>query len=131
MAIFALAVAVMRETFHPKLIPMPIGIISATFSLGVSLGFLAGGALLSVVHFTVAFFTVAPILGLPCGYALRCTPQRDFGIVTSMHSLIRVIGNAVGACLAQTVLDASKATRLLTLHDGASLSSSLAHGAPR
>lgn len=64
MATFPLAFAIIRQTFQPRLIPMAIGIVSAMFSIGVSLGFIGGGALLLVMKWNEIFFVIAPIVAI-------------------------------------------------------------------
>jgi EmrB/QacA subfamily drug resistance transporter len=61
MGMFPLAFGIVRDTFPKRLIPVAIGIISAMFSIGVSVGLLGGGYIVSVFSWRDAFYIVAPL----------------------------------------------------------------------
>jgi MFS family permease len=60
MGMFTLAFGIVRDTFPRDRIPVAIGIISAMFSVGVSIGLLGGGYITSVANWTDAFHVVTP-----------------------------------------------------------------------
>jgi MFS family permease len=60
MGMFVLGFGIVRDTFPRERIPVAIGIISAMFSVGVSIGLLGGGYITSVAHWTDAFHVVTP-----------------------------------------------------------------------
>lgn len=64
MGMFPLAFGIVRDTFPRKQVPMAIGIISAMFSVGVSIGLLGGGWLVSVMNWKNAFWVVAPLMAI-------------------------------------------------------------------
>eukprot|EP01028_Stygiella_incarcerata_P007968 TRINITY_DN332_c1_g1_i2.p1 TRINITY_DN332_c1_g1~~TRINITY_DN332_c1_g1_i2.p1 ORF type:complete len:634 (-),score=187.70 TRINITY_DN332_c1_g1_i2:812-2713(-) len=64
MSTFPLAIGIIRDTFAPEHIPMAIGLVSAMFSIGVSVGLLGGGALLKVVEWNEIFFIMSPFIFL-------------------------------------------------------------------
>ena len=65
MGMFTLAFGIVRDTFPRERIPVAIGMISAMFSVGVSIGLIGGGYITSVAKWTDAFFIVSPFfLGL-------------------------------------------------------------------
>jgi EmrB/QacA subfamily drug resistance transporter len=62
MGMFPLAFGMVRDTFPRKQIPMAIGIISAMFSVGVSIGLVGGGYIVSVFSWRDCFYIVIPLL---------------------------------------------------------------------
>ncbi len=60
MGMFTLAFGIVRDTFPRDKIPVAIGLISAMFSVGVSIGLLGGGYITSVANWTDAFHVVTP-----------------------------------------------------------------------
>jgi MFS family permease len=62
MSTFPLAIGIIRDTFAPQHIPMAIGLVSAMFSIGVSVGLLGGGAMLKVVEWNEIFFIMSPFI---------------------------------------------------------------------
>jgi EmrB/QacA subfamily drug resistance transporter len=64
MGMFPLAFGIVRDTFPRRMVPMAIGIISAMFSVGVSVGLLGGGWLVSVMSWKNAFWVVSPLMAL-------------------------------------------------------------------
>jgi MFS family permease len=55
MGMFTLAFGIVRDTFPPEKTPMAIGIVSAMFSVGVSIGLVVGGWITSIGTWTDAF----------------------------------------------------------------------------
>lgn len=64
MGMFPLAFGIIRDTFPRRLVPMAIGIISAMFSVGVSIGLLAGGYIVAVLSWRDCFYIVTPLLAI-------------------------------------------------------------------
>jgi len=62
MGMFVLSFGIIRDTFPKRLIPVAIGLISAMFSVGVSIGLLAGGYIVSVLSWRDSFYIVAPLM---------------------------------------------------------------------
>ncbi|QLH74335.1 MAG: MFS transporter [Methanomassiliicoccales archaeon] len=62
MGIFPLAFGIVRDTFPRRMVPMAIGIISAMFSVGVSIGLLGGGWVVSNYDWRTAFDIVWPLM---------------------------------------------------------------------
>jgi MFS family permease len=60
MGMFTLAFGIVRDTFPKDKIPVAIGMISAMFSVGVSIGLVGGGYITSVARWTDAFHVVLP-----------------------------------------------------------------------
>jgi MFS family permease len=61
LAMFPLAFGLVRDTFPPKTVPVAIGLISAMFSIGVSVGLLGGGWIVSEFSWRDAFYIVTPL----------------------------------------------------------------------
>ena len=64
MGMFPLSFGIVRDSFPKKQIPVAIGIISAMFSVGVSLGLLGGGYIVSVLSWRDSFYIVAPLFAV-------------------------------------------------------------------
>jgi len=64
MGIFPLAFGIIRDTFPRRLVPMAVGIISAMFSVGVSIGLLGGGWVVSHWDWKTAYDIVWPLMAL-------------------------------------------------------------------
>ena len=64
MGMFPLAFGIIRDTFPREKMPTAIGIVSAMFSVGVSVGLLGGGYITSVSHWYDAFHIVTPFFAL-------------------------------------------------------------------
>jgi len=62
MGVFVLAFGIIRDTFPTRLIPVAIGLISAMFSVGVSIGLLGGGFIVSKFSWRDAFYIVVPLM---------------------------------------------------------------------
>jgi EmrB/QacA subfamily drug resistance transporter len=62
MGVFVLAFGIIRDTFPRRLIPVAIGLVSAMFSVGVSIGLLAGGYIVSQFSWRDAFYIVIPLM---------------------------------------------------------------------
>src|SRR5512137_866335 len=62
MGVFVLAFGIIRDTFPGRLIPVAIGLVSAMFSVGVSIGLLAGGYIVSRLSWRDAFYIVIPLM---------------------------------------------------------------------
>ncbi|MDD1747096.1 MAG: MFS transporter [Methanomassiliicoccales archaeon] len=62
MGVFVLAFGIIRDTFPRRLVPVAIGIISAMFSVGVSIGLLGGGFIVSNLSWRDAFYIVIPFM---------------------------------------------------------------------
>ncbi|MEI6796477.1 MAG: MFS transporter [Methanomassiliicoccales archaeon] len=69
LGMFPLAFGIVRDTFPKKQIPMAIGIISAMFSVGVSIGFVGGGYIVSAFSWRDCFYIVIPALAIMTGVA--------------------------------------------------------------
>jgi EmrB/QacA subfamily drug resistance transporter len=69
MGMFPLAFGIVRDTFPKRQIPMAIGIISAMFSVGVSIGLVGGGYIVSAASWRDCFYIVIPILAVMTGVA--------------------------------------------------------------
>ena len=64
MGVFVLAYGIIRDTFPRPLVPVAIGMISAMFSVGVSIGLLGGGWIVSNFSWRDAFYIVIPLMVL-------------------------------------------------------------------
>ncbi len=64
MGMFPLAFGIVRDTFPTRQIPMAMGIISAMFSVGVSIGLLGGGYIVSALSWRDSFYIVAPLFAI-------------------------------------------------------------------
>ncbi|MFH0815917.1 MAG: MFS transporter [Methanobacteriota archaeon] len=64
MGMFPLAFGIVRDTFPKRQIPVAIGIISAMFSVGVSVGLLGGGYIVSEFSWRASFYIVAPLFAV-------------------------------------------------------------------
>jgi len=64
MGMFPLAFGIIRDNFPKRLIPMAIGVVSAMFSVGVSIGLLAGGLIVEYFDWRTAFDIVWPLMSL-------------------------------------------------------------------
>ncbi|OPY32513.1 MAG: bicyclomycin/multidrug efflux system [Methanomassiliicoccales archaeon PtaU1.Bin124] len=64
MGMFPLAFGIVRDTFPKRFVPMAIGIISAMFSVGVSIGLLGGGWIIQQFDWRTAFHIVWPLMAL-------------------------------------------------------------------
>jgi EmrB/QacA subfamily drug resistance transporter len=62
MGVFVLAFGIIRDTFPRRLIPVAIGLVSAMFSVGVSIGLLGGGYIVSRFSWRDAFYIVIPLM---------------------------------------------------------------------
>jgi len=62
MGVFVLAFGIIRDTFPGRLIPVAIGLVSAMFSVGVSIGLLGGGYIVSRLSWRDAFYIVIPLM---------------------------------------------------------------------
>ena len=62
MGMFVLSFGIIRDTFPRRLVPVAIGLISAMFSVGVSIGLLGGGYIVSVLSWRDSFYIVAPLM---------------------------------------------------------------------
>jgi len=74
LAMFPLAFGIVRDTFPPKAVPVAIGLISAMFSIGVSVGLLGGGWVVARLSWRDAFYIVTPLfalLTLASGFMIR------------------------------------------------------------
>jgi MFS family permease len=60
MGMFTLAFGIVRDTFPKERIPVAVGMISAMFSVGVSIGLVGGGYITSVARWTDAFHVIVP-----------------------------------------------------------------------
>jgi len=61
MGMFPLAFGIVRDTFSKDNVPVAIGVISAMFSVGVSIGLLGGGYIVSVLSWRDCFYIVTPL----------------------------------------------------------------------
>ncbi len=64
MGMFPLAFGIIRDTFPPQRVPVAIGTVSAMFSVGISIGLLGGGYIISVAHWWDSFHIVAPLFAV-------------------------------------------------------------------
>jgi EmrB/QacA subfamily drug resistance transporter len=64
MGMFPLAFGIIRDNFPKRLIPAAIGVVSAMFSVGVSIGLLAGGLIVEYFDWRTAFDIVWPLMAL-------------------------------------------------------------------
>ncbi len=64
MGMFPLAFGIIRDNFPKRLIPVAIGVVSAMFSVGVSIGLLAGGLIVEYFDWRTAFDIVWPLMSL-------------------------------------------------------------------
>ncbi len=62
MGVFVLAFGIIRDTFPRRLVPVAIGLVSAMFSVGVSIGLLGGGYIVSRLSWRDAFYIVIPLM---------------------------------------------------------------------
>jgi EmrB/QacA subfamily drug resistance transporter len=62
MGVFVLAFGIIRDTFPRRLIPVAIGLVSAMFSVGISIGLLGGGYIVSRLSWRDAFYIVIPFM---------------------------------------------------------------------
>lgn len=61
LAIFPLAYGIIRDTFPREEVPVAIGLVSAMFSVGVSIGLLGGGWIVSVFNWQYCYYIVTPL----------------------------------------------------------------------
>jgi MFS family permease len=76
MGMFTLAFGIVRDTFPREKIPVAMGMISAMFSVGVSIGLVVGGYITSVARWTDAFHVVLPfffVLTVAAAYLIHDT----------------------------------------------------------
>ncbi|KAH3765532.1 bicyclomycin/multidrug efflux system [Pelomyxa schiedti] len=59
--VFVIFYGVIKREFPEKLVPLSLGCVSAMFSVGASIGFLGGAALMARVSYNEVFFVVLPI----------------------------------------------------------------------
>jgi MFS family permease len=64
MGMFSLAFGIVRDTFPTRTIPVAMGIISAMFSVGVSIGLLGGGFIVQTFSWRDCYYIVTPLLAL-------------------------------------------------------------------
>jgi EmrB/QacA subfamily drug resistance transporter len=64
MGMFPLAFGIIRDTFPKRLIPTAIGVVSAMFSVGISIGLLAGGYIVEHYDWRTAFDIVWPLMAM-------------------------------------------------------------------
>ena len=64
LGMFPLAFGIVRDTFPKEQVPVAIGIISAMFSVGVSIGLLGGGFIVSTFSWRYSFYIVAPLFAI-------------------------------------------------------------------
>jgi len=62
MGMFALAFGIVRDTFPARLIPIALGVISAMFSVGVSIGLLGGGYIVETFSWRDCYYIVTPLM---------------------------------------------------------------------
>lgn len=62
MGMFALAFGIVRDTFPGRLIPVALGVISAMFSVGVSIGLLGGGYIVETFSWRDCYYIVTPLM---------------------------------------------------------------------
>lgn len=61
LATFPLFYGIIRDTFPKDIIPMAIGVVSAMFSVGVSIGLLGGGYIASEFGWEYCYYIIAPL----------------------------------------------------------------------
>lgn len=61
MGMFPLAFGIVRDTFPKRAVPVAVGIISAMFSIGVSVGLVGGGFMVSRLSWRDCFYLIAPL----------------------------------------------------------------------
>lgn len=61
LAMFPLFYGIIRDTFPPQMVPMSIGIVSAMFSIGVSIGLLGGGWIVANYGWKYCYYIMAPL----------------------------------------------------------------------
>ena len=61
MGMFSLAFGIVRDTFPTKVIPMALGLISAMFSVGVSIGLLGGGLIIQTFSWRESYLIITPL----------------------------------------------------------------------
>jgi len=64
MGMFPLAFGIVRDTFPKRAVPVAVGIISAMFSIGVSVGLVGGGFMISRLSWRDCFYLIAPLFAL-------------------------------------------------------------------
>lgn len=64
MGMFSLAFGIVRDTFPARVIPMALGVISAMFSVGVSIGLLGGGLIIQIFSWRDCYLIVAPLFAI-------------------------------------------------------------------
>lgn len=64
MGMFSLAFGIVRDTFPAKVIPMALGLISAMFSVGVSIGLLGGGLIIQTFSWRDCYLLVCPLFAI-------------------------------------------------------------------
>ncbi|MEI6795555.1 MAG: MFS transporter [Methanomassiliicoccales archaeon] len=79
MGMVSLAFGIVRDTFPRRLIPVAMGIISAMFSVGVSIGLLGGGWIVSNLSWRDCFYILAPLLtimAIACAVLIKTDETR-------------------------------------------------------
>lgn len=61
LAMFPLAYGIIRDTFPATEVPVAIGLVSAMFSVGVSIGLLGGGWIVSIFNWQYCYYIVTPL----------------------------------------------------------------------
>jgi EmrB/QacA subfamily drug resistance transporter len=64
LAMFPLAFGIVRDTFPSRAVPVALGLISAMFSVGVSVGLLGGGWIISELSWRDAFYLITPLFAV-------------------------------------------------------------------
>jgi len=61
LTMFPIFYGIIRDTFPKEMVPMSIGIVSAMFSIGVSIGLLGGGWIVSQFDWQYCYYITAPL----------------------------------------------------------------------
>ncbi len=61
LTVFPIFYGIIRDTFPKEMVPMSIGIVSAMFSIGVSIGLLGGGWIVSQFDWQYCYYITAPL----------------------------------------------------------------------
>ncbi|MDD3351829.1 MAG: MFS transporter [Candidatus Methanomethylophilaceae archaeon] len=61
LTMFPIFYGIIRDTFPKEMVPMSIGIVSAMFSIGVSIGLLGGGWIVSRFDWQYCYYITAPL----------------------------------------------------------------------
>lgn len=108
LTMFPIFFGIIRDTFPKPKVPVAIGVVSAMFSIGVSVGLLGGGWIVSVFDWKYCYYIVAPLFAvmLPIIYFMI----RDAGVLAEGRRIditgaALLSGSILSVLVAMTLLE--------------------------